>query len=358
MSSASVKMANSSLNSNSEAQHRSIFIAGNSRSGTTLMGQLLGRSPEVFTFEELHFFNYFCSGKELSELCNHPQAKKILQQLSAIQCGDFLSPVYTEESEAQVNTLLQELSNTDSWTLSNIFKAFLRSQTFRQSKTVSCEQTPANIFYIDEILKAFPDSKIIIMVRDPRDVLLSQKYKWRIRFLGATNIPYREAVRAWLNYHPVTTSKLWNSSIQAGEKGSSHSNVITVKFEDLISQPEETLKHVCSFIDIPYDGELLNVSQSEGGVSSHKKIVAQKTGIDKGAISKWKKGGLSPTEIHLCQTMTQDNLEKYGYEIIPINPNIISVFLQYLALPVKLLLAILFNLKRARNLIATIKKRL
>ncbi|MEP7168745.1 MAG: sulfotransferase, partial [Bacteroidota bacterium] len=32
-----------------------IFVAGNSRSGTTLMGRILGKHTTVFTFNELHF---------------------------------------------------------------------------------------------------------------------------------------------------------------------------------------------------------------------------------------------------------------------------------------------------------------
>lgn len=33
-----------------------IFIVGNSRSGTTMMGRILGNHTDVFTFHELHFF--------------------------------------------------------------------------------------------------------------------------------------------------------------------------------------------------------------------------------------------------------------------------------------------------------------
>ena len=32
-----------------------IFIAGNSRSGTTLMGRILANHSQVFTFSEMHF---------------------------------------------------------------------------------------------------------------------------------------------------------------------------------------------------------------------------------------------------------------------------------------------------------------
>ena len=33
-----------------------VMVVGSSRSGTTMMGRVLGRHPCVFTFEELHFF--------------------------------------------------------------------------------------------------------------------------------------------------------------------------------------------------------------------------------------------------------------------------------------------------------------
>lgn len=35
-----------------------IFIVGNSRSGTTMLGRILGKSTYVHTFDELHFFEF------------------------------------------------------------------------------------------------------------------------------------------------------------------------------------------------------------------------------------------------------------------------------------------------------------
>ena len=35
---------------------KQIFVVGSSRSGTTMMGRILGNHSDVFTFKELHFF--------------------------------------------------------------------------------------------------------------------------------------------------------------------------------------------------------------------------------------------------------------------------------------------------------------
>ena len=52
------------------------------------------------------------------------------------------------------------------------------------------------------------------MVGDQRDVLLSQKNKWKRRFLGSSSIPLSEAIRSYINYHPILTAKVWNSSLK------------------------------------------------------------------------------------------------------------------------------------------------
>ncbi|WP_263786843.1 sulfotransferase [Salinibacter grassmerensis] len=43
------------------ADHRCTFVVGSSRSGTTMMGRILGRHPAVYTFHELHFFEQMWS---------------------------------------------------------------------------------------------------------------------------------------------------------------------------------------------------------------------------------------------------------------------------------------------------------
>ena len=75
-------------------------------------------------------------------------------------------------------------------------------------------------------------------MRDPRDVLLSQKLKWKRRYLGAKSIPLREAIRSRINYHPIIISKLWNSSIRLLDRLPADVRIHKICFEELLRKPD------------------------------------------------------------------------------------------------------------------------
>lgn len=342
---------------NNNKNFQPIFIVGNSRSGTTLMGSILGLNSEVFTFEELHFFGTLWSQSDRHQELTLQQATELATKLLAIQDEDVISHKDPKLFLDEANTVMAKI-NSNSYTATDVLQAFLSYSAAKNNKTIPCEQTPRNVLYISELLDLYPHCHIINMVRDPRDVLLSQKYKWKIRFLGASNIPYREAIRAWTNYHAITISKLWNVAINSAAKQENSDRLITIRFEDLITQPETIIRQVCDFTGLEFTPTMLQVSQSEGGVSSHKKIAPGIKGIDSSATGKWKKGGLSKTEIYLCQQITQANMKRHNYTIEAIAANSFRVALSWLFLPFKLALAVLFNLQRMKNIVEEIKKRI
>ena len=132
------------------------------------------------------------------------------------------------------------------------------------------------------------------MVRDQRDVLLSQKNKWKRKFLGASKIPFFEALRSYFNYHPITTAMIWNSSIKQSKKIIDNTNVKVVKFEDFINNPRSILIDICSFLKIDFQEEMLKVPIIGSSTSVDKK---NQFGIDKTKLEKWKSGGINSAEI-------------------------------------------------------------
>ena len=332
----------------------SIFIVGNSRSGTTMMGRIVGKHPQVFSFHELHFFGELWTPQEQQTPMKPEESAQLMARLLCIQRDGYLTQgdpqVFLAEAQAIVQDLPPEKRNP-----ATIFETFLLYESQQHQKLIPCDHTPGNVFYINEILELYPDAKIINMIRDPRDVLLSQKGKWKRRFLGAKKIPLQEALRAKINYHPVTISKLWNSAITAGAKFAQHERVYSLNFEELLQNPETKVREICDFVGLSFEPSLLEVPQIGSSTASD---TPKKTGIDASKAGNWRKGGLNSTEIFLCQKITEEYRQKYNYEAIAVQPNYLAIATSIISLPLQLALALLFNLKRMRRIVDTIKRRL
>ena len=327
---------------------KQIFVVGSSRSGTTMMGRIFGNHKDIFTFNELHFFGTIWtnnSDQELSEL----EQINLLSRLFCIQENGL----FRQESIADFNDKAKALLSDDIKNPLEVYALFLNTITLENSASISCEQTPKNIYYLEEILSHFPNAMVINLVRDQRDVLLSQKNKWKRKFLGASAIPLFEAIRSFVNYHPLLMSKVWASSLQHTHKYKNHNRVKIVKFEELVSNSEETIKKVCSFLDIDFQEEMLSILVIGSSTEADSKLLH----IDSSKIAKWEKGGLSNAEIYLSQIMSADMMKLFHYDLKKFEfPPILIVF-YLLTFPIKLGMAFFLNFHRMGNVLEVIKKR-
>ncbi|MBF90723.1 MAG: hypothetical protein CMP75_03055 [Flavobacteriales bacterium] len=326
-----------------------IFIVGYSRSGTTMLSRVLGKADNIYSFNELHFFEQLYSSEEFDKILNESQAISFADQLLDIQRTNYLFydvGKHIPEAKKIINGL-------NIRTKPEIFKKFLEFETRLMNKDVACEQTPRNVLYLEELFKIFPDAKVINMVRDPRDVLLSQKSKWKRKFLGADKIPLKESIRSWVNYHPITIGKLWNASVRASLKYQ-HSNIKTVLFEEFIQCPDQKLKEICSFLNISYDSEMLDVEQAG---SSNFRDDSKEKGIRKNNFEKWKKGGLSQGEIFWCEFLNRDEMSMLGYELLSSKISLKSIYYLF-SFPFHIIFALMLNLSRMNNVFSSIKKRI
>jgi len=107
----------------------------------------------------------------------------------------------------------------------------------RNNKKRWIEKTPDHIFKIDSILEIFPHSKILLMVRDGRDVTCSLK---------ARSGDYNDSLNLW---------------IKANEYALRFCNKPRIKFiklENLVSEAEKVLNEICEFIEEKYNPNLLD----------------------------------------------------------------------------------------------------
>lgn len=326
-----------------------IFVVGASRSGTTMMSRILGTHADVFPFHELHFFEQLWDGQ--AEALPKEEAVSLVARLIATERVGYLqdpdpSPFLKEAREI--------VSTMPATTALLCYFTFLAAEAVRNGKTIPCEQTPRNVFYLREILSTAPDSRAIVMIRDPRDVLLSQKRKWKRRFLGANNIPFKESVRAWFNYHPLVITRLWEAAAKVAQSFKNDQRVHFVRFEDMVENPEQTIKRLCDFLGISFSPEMLAVPHVG---SSNRTDSPQNDGIDNSIAGSWQRGGLSKSEIAICERTASALMPQMDYALSGNGGPGPGLLLQYLVLPFKLSIAVLLNAGRTKNFFSAVRRR-
>ncbi len=338
---------------NNLASDKIIFIVGNSRSGTTMLRRVLGNHPEIYMLEELHFFEQLWSTADKNRKISISEATELASKLLFIQRSGYLSSMDTNMYKAEAARVVKSIHG-DIYP-HQVLKEFVFYETARHDKTIPCEKTPQDVFYIGEIIELFPSAKIINIVRDPRGVLLSQKRKWQRRNMGAKFMTKKEQRRLKINYHPITISRLWNSSTRAASRYKSDPHLHTVNFENLVTDGENEVRKICNFLEIEFNDKMLMIPHLGSSNEADKPEVL---GIKTERAGNWEHGGLNRGEVWLCQKICNENMEQHGYEVKKINPGIFYPVYYSVSFPVKLALALLFNLHRTKNIVEAVKRRL
>lgn len=334
-------------------EQKVVFIVGNSRSGTTMLGRILGNHPSIYTFGELHFFEQLVDINRINEKPVDDVLLTILERLFTTAREGFFKEVisgrYRYEAEKVLHTIPFENRN-----FASTYITFLSYETRLHGKSIPCEQTPRYLYYTREILALFPNARVINMVRDPRDVLLSQKNKWKRRFLGGKQIPFFEAIRSWINYHPYTISKLWVAAVKTAERFECEPRFISIRFEDLVAEPVKIVQLLCKFIGVNFDPQMLSIPKIGSSILKDR---PDETGIDISRAGSWRKGGLSSVELYICQKVAAREMERYKYIPVEVKVNFLERYISIALWGVKIFFALLLNLKRTKNLKETLRRR-
>jgi hypothetical protein len=314
-----------------------IFIIGPSRCGTTMMAAILNKNKSVFSFKEIHYFDELMQGSNLHDVPESDAATKLLSKLICSQEEEHWAkhhyPKYTEQAV--------KMLSGEALTYKQIYQRFAEYYLQINEKLIACEQTPRYVQHMNLLYEEYPNAVFINMVRDPRDSILSQKKRWRRRFLGGT-ATYRETFRSWIQYNPILSSKIFNVNVNAALKYMNMDRFLVVKYEDFVENPQKSLHQICEFSHIEYSDEMLEIGHTSSSYVDSRK----EKGISKQRSLAWKNGGLNATEMYLIEKYTKNIIKEFNYEHNPVRPNYFLLAFYYLILPVQVCFIFAVNLKR------------
>jgi hypothetical protein len=263
-----------SINQSSE----SIFILGPGRSGTSLLQSMLDSHSKVEFMKENQYLRNVLYGK------------------SSISW-------FLENRKDRLNNL-DYLNNYKTLNKLDFYIKMINKESKPEIKYIG-DKDPNLLDHIEKLISDFQKSKIIFMIRDPRDIILSRiKAKWSSKwpFFFQILIVYSQ-----LNKYNKFMSKIDDST----------SFINTVKYEDLISFPDKIIYDICSFLNIKYEKEMLDYKKSSKRlVSKNEMEWKTKTlqNLDKNNFNKWK-NEFSSEKIYFLNGVFNEILIQYDYEV-------------------------------------------
>lgn len=319
-----------------------IFVTGASRSGTTMLSRMLGQHSLINGLKELHCFGELVDPNKLQKHIDKPHAIDLCTQLLARSKRDIWGQANDEDAK-EAEQLLQQIGS-ESIGAGDVVALALDHIAKSHGKEMACEQTPRNIFYAGALLEYYRHLKIVHIVRDPRDVLASQKNRWKRKRYGGDNIPYSEIIRVWFNYHAYTITKLWVKATDLALQLKQHERVFILRFEDIMTDPEREIRNLCAFLDVPYESEMLDIEQIG---SSHRQNTDQQRGVVKKAVNNWKRT-LTPGEVAICERVAATEMQAFSFPVNKDNSLLsFSVAKQIAKYPLHIVGVLLSNPRRA-----------
>ncbi len=207
-----------------------VFIISQPRSGSTLLQAVLSNNNEVETASEPWILLPYLS--ILKPTLINAQYNYNLASKASL---DFLSKVYVDRPENSIQKLILPA-----------YAALMKANT-----KYILDKTPRYYEILPQIRSVFPDAKVIILKRNPLDILKSIIKTW----IPAKNFFKLKSFARDLLEAPFIIEDL-------SEKFTHDNNCITVRYEDIVEKPDVTIKKIYEWLGIPYSDNYLDYSNN------------------------------------------------------------------------------------------------
>lgn len=217
----------------------SVIVGGVGRSGTSLMQAMLHAHPEVMFLPETHFFRRYVG----------PFLRRIRVKRAGAE--GFAGMLEQDEQFARAGIAAQELlasfaDSSASFEPGDAYLRLLRLHRQRHEARVVGDKDPRVVDFLPVLVQVLPDARVVHVVRDPRDVLLSRrKAAWsRDRSDWSHLLAYRAQMHRARRTGPRYLGDRY----------------LEIRYEDLLQEPERTLGRVCRHVDLEYDPAMMAFS--------------------------------------------------------------------------------------------------
>ncbi|MCB0117794.1 MAG: sulfotransferase [Anaerolineales bacterium] len=292
------------------------FILGHARSGTTLLMRLLRLHPDVHCNYQAHFFT---RKPLLKSLVDSAEIEEWLTRKSnRWNHGRDLSPLVLRAAADFI----------------------MERDAAREGKSIVGDKSPSSTIHGQVVRDAhalYPDAKIIYIVRDGRDVLISERFRNFVeesKFLTAEDkrimsdlkvdsAPFSDGRRSIFTETSIRNiAKRWADDLHEIDSEGVNlygENYISLRYEDLLAQPFAELSRLWKFLGVKKIGRALE-KQLLAEMSSNpdeewqaKRNEGIASFLPKGQAGNWRRL-FTEKDKALFKEVAGELLVKWGYE--------------------------------------------
>jgi hypothetical protein len=277
------------------------FIVGVARSGTTLLRFMLDAHSELTIPPETGFL------PTVAHL--GPEREAFFATVTGFESWpDF---------HLDAALLRERLALLAPFTVPAALRAFYRLYAERFGKPRWGDKTPSYGLHAEAIGALLPEARFVHIIRDGRDVALSVRPLW-----FAPGPTLEDAARDW-------AERVQKTRAECARAG----HAIEVRYEDLVTSPEATLRRVCAFLDLAFEPGMVSwhenaasrLREHEGRRDAEGRVrltkeqrIAQQlratTPPDRSRVLGWK-ARMSRDEQDRFLAVAGGTLEALGYEV-------------------------------------------
>ncbi len=295
---------------------RPVFILGSHKSGTTLLRNLINGAPDLFVVPlETHFFQFSGFWVQYALRRNLPREITFDDMLAAMTQHLQRSNALTSKTSDSVLVGRWDIPRFANWMRKHAQAAF-DQKNWRGVFDAYIEALHVGLFgeppqahrfleksvehaeFATLLKQLYPDAIFVHIVRNPYATLVSLR-----RHMTIAGYPMLEPALASLEtsyYYLFKNPHLI-------------SDYLIIRYEDLLQQPEQTMRRVAAHIGIPFTQQLLTPTQLDEPWHGNSSTGNAFDGISTQPITAWRKS-IHPLEAAFVNMRFPHVLRTFGYE--------------------------------------------
>jgi hypothetical protein len=275
-----------------------IFIVGPGRSGTTLLSRILDAHSSIAILPETAMF---------ATLAQYGCSDVFENRWQYIAFMNDLWNQLRHEKDVASQVVAEEAQNRPSFTgpARTVLESLGRAYAKSRGATIWGEKTPWHLFWLPQIQKLFPNARIIITIRDPRDILLSYDDRW-----GGGRRDTEYLMQSCAQIHHYFHHFLLPDVFPLEQ-------VRRVRYESLVSHPQQVMTEVCNFLNVPFESGMLEFYRSHQSIEQdtsegkHHKLLSRPVTAERVGRHK---GAFTAAQMQLIEESLCEELRASGYE--------------------------------------------